>query len=395
MVVSNLIWSHSVITRRLLLLTAAIAVIGANSLALSPIAASVAVAFPGRSAADVMTAAAFYGLATAASALLLAAMADRIGAERALVRALWVLCVSLGLAALAPALWVLIAAQALAGVAAGMALPAIYTLTAQVAAKGRESQTLSFVLTGWTLSLVVGVGLAALLTDLLQWRAVFAVLALAALVLAFGVARCGEWGSVVRSKEPTSPLTALRVPGVPAVLINVAAYMTAFYGLYTYLGPYLGEVLQLPVSFSGLAIAVYGVGFGVAAPLGRWVDRHETGTVACMVFAGLIVVYLGLAAVAALPLLLLVLCLGWGVGNHLGLNLLLRRLGELDSAQRGAIMGLYSAITYLCVFAGALLYRPIFTHHGFAACAWASAMLVLPALGWGLGQWRRKQTALE
>lgn len=383
------------ITRRLLLLTAAIAVIGANSLALSPIAASVAATFPGRSAADVMTAAAFYGLATAASALLLAAVADRIGAERALVRALWILFVSLGLAAFSPALWVLIAAQALAGVAAGMALPAIYTLTAQVAAKGRESETLSFVLTGWTLSLVVGVGLAALLTDLLHWRAVFAVLALAALALAFGVARCGEWGSVVRSGPPTSPLTALRVPGVPAVLINVAAYMTAFYGLYTYLGPYLGEVLQLPVSFSGLAIAVYGVGFGVAAPLGRWVDRHETSTVACMVFAGLIAVYLGLVAVAARPLLLLVLCLGWGVGNHLGLNLLLRRLSELDSAQRGAIMGLYSAITYLCVFAGALLYRPIFMHYGFAACAWASAMLVLPALGWALGQWRRKQAAFE
>ncbi|MGR2737984.1 MFS transporter [Billgrantia sp. Q4P2] len=386
---------RAVITRHLLLLTAAIAVIGANSLALSPIAAAVAASLPGRSAADVMTAAAFYGLATAGSALLLAPMADRIGSERALVRALLVLCVSLGLAALSPALWLLVAAQALAGLAAGMALPAIYTLTAQVAEKGRESETLSFVLIGWTLSLVVGVGFAALLADLLHWRAVFVVLAMVAAGLALGVSRCSDWGTRTGGEKPSSALMALRIPGIHAVLLNVGAFMTAFYGLYTYLGPHLGEVLQLPASFAGLTIAVYGLGFGVAAPLGRLVDRHGATAAACVTFAGLMLVYLGMMATAALPLVLLALCLGWGVGNHIGLNLLMRQLAELDPTQRGAIMGLYSAITYLCVFAGALLYRPIFTHYGFAACAWASAMLVLPALGWALGQRRRKQAALE
>lgn len=383
------------ITRHLLLLTAAIAVIGANSLMLSPIAVAVAESFPGRSAADVMTAAAFYGLATAGSALLLASLADRIGAERALVRALLVLSVSLSLAAFSPSLWMLVVAQSLAGLVAGVALPAIYSLTAQVAMKGRESETLSFVLTGWTLSLIAGVGLAALLADLLHWRAVFSLLAMAAVGLASGISRCRDWGVRACGDTPSSSLKALRIPGIHSVLLNVAAYMTAFYGLYTYLGPHLGEVLQLPASFAGLAIAVYGLGFGVAAPLGRLVDRHDATAAACMAFAALMFVYLGLMAAAALPAVLLTLCLAWGVANHIGLNLLMRQLAELDPAQRGAIMGLYSAITYLCVFAGALLYRPIFTHFGFAACAWASAMLVLPALGWALGQRRRKQAALE
>ncbi|MCE8042926.1 MFS transporter [Billgrantia desiderata SP1] len=386
---------RTVISRRVLLLTAAIAVIGANSLALSPIAATVAASFPGRSAADVVTAAALYGLATACSALLLASLSDRIGAERALTRALLVLSASLGAAALSPALWMLIVAQALAGLAAGVALPAIYTLTAQVAEKGRESQTLSFVLTGWTLSLVVGVGLAALLADLLHWRAVFSLLALAAVGLALGISRCHDWGMRTVGEAPSSTLKALRIPGIHSLLLNVAAYMTAFYGLYTYLGPHLGEVLQLPTSFAGLAIAVYGLGFGAAAPLGRLVDRYGANAAACTTFAGLMLVYLGLMAAAALPLVMLALCLAWGVANHLGLNLLMRQLAEIDPVQRGAIMGLYSAITYLCVFVGALLYRPIFTHFGFAACAWASAMLVLPALGWALGQWRRKQAELR
>ena len=383
------------ITRHLILLTVAIAVIGANSLALSPIAVAVAGSFPGRSAADVATAAACYGLAAASSALFLASMVDRIGAERVLVHALMALSVALGLAALSLELGVLVVAQALAGLSAGVALPAIYSLTAQVAKKGHESEALSFVLTGWTLSLVVGVGLAAVLADLLHWRAVFAALAVPAFILALGVARCREWGNAARAVLPTSPVTALRVPGVSAVLVNVGAFMTAFYGLYTFLGTHLSDVLQRPVSFSGLAIAIYGIGFGIAALLGRWIVRRDAGTAACVAFSGLILVYIGLMLTAMLPLLLLTFCLAWGVGNHIGLNVLLRRLGELDPAQRGAIMGLYSAITYLCFFTGALLYRPVFIHFGFAACAWVSAMLVLPVLGWAMWQRRRKQAAME
>lgn len=374
------------ITRNILLLTGSIAIIGANSLVLSPIASSVAMSFVGIDAANVMTASAIYGLATAVSALILASTADRIGAERALLYALLVLSVALMGAASSPTLIVLCAAQAFAGLAAGVALPAIYTLAAQVAEKGRESETLGVVLTGWTLSLVAGVSLSAVLADILHWRAVFSILAIASAVLAAGIGRSRAWGSVTRSTVPTSPFTALRVPGIVPALLNVAAYMTAFYGLYSYLGPHLGAALQLPATFAGVAILAYGVGFGVAAPLGRLVDRYGTLNAATFAFASLTLAYLGLAASAGHVFILVLCCVIWGVANHIGLNLLVRRLTELDPRQRGAIMGLYSAITYFCVFIGALAYRPIFEQFGFAACALLSVACVVPAL---IGSFRR------
>ena len=49
-------------------------------------------------------------------------------------------------------------------------------------------------------------------------------------------------------------------------------------------------------------------------------------------------------------------------------------------------MGLYSAITYLCVFIGALAYRPVFERFGLVACALLSAACVVPAL---IGSLRR------
>lgn len=79
----------------------------------------------------------------------------------------------------------LVAAQAVAGIAAGVAMPAIYASAAAIAPPGRESGTIGVVLTGWTVSMVAGVSLSAVLADLVHWRAVFAAVAvLSAIALA-------------------------------------------------------------------------------------------------------------------------------------------------------------------------------------------------------------------
>ncbi|MGH6613247.1 MFS transporter [Sphingomonas sp.] len=374
--------------RKLLPLTGSIAVIGANSLVLSPIAGAVARSFTGADAPGVMNAAILYGLATAASALLVAPTIDRIGHRVALVRSLIVLTAALALSAVAPNLLLFCLAQALAGLAAGCALPAIYALSALVAEKGRESETLGWVLTGWTVSLVLGVSLSAVIADFAHWRFVFAVLALAAGWLTMKVGRGRDLAvpnpSPVLPARTGSPLTALRVRGVAPALLTVATYMTAFYGLYAYLGPHLTGNLRLSTAAAGLAPAAYGLGFGAAAFIDRLLDRYSPSAVAPIAFVGLGLVYAALAVAADHAAVLIALCLVWGVANHIGLNLIVGRLSALDADRRGAILGLYSAVTYLAVSAGALFYRPLFAQLDFAGCALASACCILPALALSL-----------
>src|SRR5687768_11379534 len=120
------------------LLTGSIAVIGSNSLLLAPIAPQVAKTFA-VTAQSVMTAAAAFGLGTAASALLLARYIDQIGARRMLRAAQFMLAGALALSSAAPIMAALTAAQLLAGLASGIALPSIYTLAASVAPHGRNS----------------------------------------------------------------------------------------------------------------------------------------------------------------------------------------------------------------------------------------------------------------
>lgn len=325
-----------------------------------------------------MTAAAAFGLGTSASALFLARYIDRLGARRMLQGALMLLALALVASALAPAVTALIAAQLVAGIAAGIAMPAIYASSAAIAPPGRESGTIGVVLTGWTLSMVAGVSLSAVLADLIHWRAVFAAVALLAATGVAGLAM-SSLPDEKKSGPAPSPLGALAVPGILPLLVACGAFMTAFYGVYGYLGDHLHEGLGEPVSVNGLAAVAYGLGFGAAALLDGVIDR--LGARRVMPFAYLLVaaVYVAMAAGSGGFALLLATVAVWGLANHFGLNVLVMRLTALDPSRRGTIMGLNSAVTYLAVTVGTAGFGPLYTGLGFANCALIAALLMLVA----------------
>ncbi|MEO5324941.1 MFS transporter [Mesorhizobium sp. CC13] len=365
------------IPRTAYLLTACVAVIGSNSLVLGPIAPEVANGF-GTSVALVMAASSAFGLGTAASALFLARYIDRLGARRMLQRALALLALALGASALAPAIPMLIAAQLLAGVAAGIALPAIYSSAAAIAPRGRESGTIGVVLTGWTLSMVAGVSLSAVLADLVHWRAVFGVVAMLAATAAASLSTISLADRPSGTAAP-APLQALSTPGIVPLLIACGAFMTAFYGVYGYLGDHLHQGLGRPVSANGLAAVSYGIGFGAAALLDGIVDRLGARRVMPFAYLAVAAVYVLLAAIAGSFAALVAAMALWGLANHFGLNVLVMRLSALDPARRGTIMGLNSAVTYLAVFVGTTAFGPLYASFGFTVSALAAAGLMLVA----------------
>lgn len=365
------------IPRSAYLLTLCIAVIGCNSLVLGPIAPEIANGFDS-SVPMVMAAASAFGLGTAASALFLARYIDRLGAKRMLQGALALFGVALAICGMAPAVIVLIAAQLLAGIAAGIALPAIYASAASIAPPGRESGTIGVVLTGWTLSMVAGVSLSAVLADLVHWRAVFGVVALLATAATVAVSAMAL-DDAPRSDAAPAPWAALATPGIVPLLIACGAFMTAFYGVYGYLGDHLHHALGRPVSASGLAAVSYGLGFGTAALLDGIVDRIGARRVMPVAYLLVASIYVLLAVVSGSFGMLIATMALWGLANHFGLNVLVTRLSMLDPPQRGTIMGLNSAVTYLAVFLGTTAFGPIYATMGFAASALVAAALTLVA----------------
>ncbi|MCA1440379.1 MFS transporter [Ensifer sp. IC4062] len=359
-------------------LTTCIGVIGSNSLALGPIAPEVARSL-GADVPAVMTASGAFGLGTAASAIFLGRLIDRHGPRRMLAAALILLAVGLGGSAAAPALPLLVAFQLIVGIAAGIALPAIYTLASIIAPAGRESETIGLVLTGWTLSMVAGVPLSAAIADFAGWRTVYIVVAAATLVacaaVRFAPVTEGSRGKQVGGGRATSPLAALGVRGVVPLLSACAAFMAAFYGVYAYIGDHLHAALGLPVSANGLVAVSYGFGFGGAAFLDRLIDRFGAGRLLPRIFLAVAGIYVAMAAANGSYVAILAVVFAWGLANHFGLNVLIMRLTALDPARRGAIMGLNSGVTYLALFAGTV---------GFGAAYAASGFFVLPLAAAGL-----------
>jgi predicted MFS family arabinose efflux permease len=357
-------------------LTTCVGVIGSNSLALGPIAPEVARSL-GADVPAVMTASAAFGLGTAASAAFLGRLIDRHGPRRMLAAALLLLAAGLGGSAVAPALPLLVVAQLLVGMAAGIALPAIYTLASVIAPAGRESETVGLVLTGWTLSMVAGVPLSAAIADFAGWRTVYVVVATATLVACAAVRL-----AAVREDshgKATSPLAALGVRGVVPLLAACAAFMAAFYGVYAYIGDHLHAALGLPVSANGFVAVSYGFGFGGAVFLDRLIDRFGAGRLLPLIFLAVAGIYVSMAAASGSYAAMLAVVFLWGLANHFGLNVLILRLTALDPVRRGAIMGLNSGVTYLALFAGTIGFGAAYASAGFFILPLAAAGLMLAA----------------
>lgn len=354
-----------------------IGVIGSNSLVLGPIAPQVAESF-GQGTPAVMTASGAFGIGTALAAILLGRLIDRFGAGKTLRVALALFTLALAASAAAPALPMLVGAQFVAGLAAGVALPSIYTLAAAVAPAGRESDTIGIVLSGWTLSMVAGVSLSAVLADSVGWRFVYG-FAAAASALALLVAQAMKLRGAPAAATTSSPLAALRVPGVAPLLIACAGFMASFYGVYAYIDDHLHRALGLPLSANGLLALTYGLGFGTAAFLDGLIDRFDAGRYLPAMFLAVAFVYLGMGAASGSYVLILAVVFFWGLANHFGLNVLILRLGALDPARRGAVMGLNSGVTYLALFAGTASFGALYTATGFATLPVAAAVLMLLA----------------
>lgn len=364
--------------RPVFVLALAIGVIGANSLAIGPLAGAIARSFPGVAPAGVLFASSSYGATTALSAILLAPNIGRIGARRALLLAMGALSLSLGATAATPNLLVIVLLQGAAGLAAGVCLPTIYGFAADFAPPGRQNETVGKVLTGWTISLVFGVSLAALLADLLHWRAVFITLAVLGLVITLVLAKViPAVARDIGSAAVPSPLDALRVPDIAPVLASVCAFMVAFYGLYAFVGPHVSEGLSGSTTMAGLVTLSYGSGYGAATLLDPIIDRLGRKRASPAVFGGLIATYAGLALTGHSYTALVLTAFLWGIGQHLGMTILVGRLTSISPRHRDALLGLYSGITYASVFLGTISFRLIYDHGGFAATALMAALAVV------------------
>ena len=358
---------------------AAVVLVGANAFVLTPILSEVAASLGGETyevAASIST----FGAATAVSAFLLAPLVDRVQARHALGGAALLLALAQAASGLSQSWQALCVAQALAGIAVGVLLPGTYATASATAPPGREAARLGIVLTGWALSFVLAVPLAALIAERAGWRMVYVLLAAISALTAAGLAIVLR-GVRIGAARRSSPWTALRLPGVLPLLVVNFGYMTAFYGSFAYFGEGIRAAFDFSADGAGLFVLAYGLGFGIAGiVLGRVAPAITRGYLVAvlLVLAG---VYLLWRPALAEPVAAFAAAMAWGAINQLGLSALVVSLNRRAGDSRGAVMGLNSAVTYSAVFAGPMLMGQIYARTGFAGITTLSAAIVVASAG--------------
>ena len=160
---------------------------------------------------------------------------------------------------LAPGLWVLYLSRALAAVLTGTLTAVAFLFVQEVAPPEHTAKAISMVYAGMSLATVVGNPLNKTLSSMFGWRAPFAVILLAAVILVPVLTRVLPHSTGV-AEEQTGffrQFTVLRDKRYSlCVLMTIFCY-AATYVVYTYLTPILTDVLEVGDAFvSPLLMAV-------------------------------------------------------------------------------------------------------------------------------------------
>ncbi len=353
--------------RSVFILMVSVALVGSNGLLLSPVLTDIAQGF-GESAGVTGRALAAYSAGTAVTALWLGRSLDGFGLSRALALAMLLV----GLAQFGSGFatgWVTLALmQGLAGAGAGVALPAVYGITAMISPKGQEARYMSRVIFGWSVAMVAAVPLGAFLAQLVGWRLMLEIVGGVAL-LAAGL----NWLLLPSSgkAEARVRMGRFRPLFLKGGLVQYGItlfFMMAFYGTYAYLGDHTRAAFGVSAGAAGLNALLYGLGFGLAVFGAALVDRigRVRALPVALVLTSTLLASLWLAG--SFPLFLVMIFV-WGFINHFILNMIVVGLNALAPQNRGAVMGLYSSVTYAAATLGILLMGGVYEAFGFVAVA--------------------------
>jgi MFS transporter, DHA1 family, inner membrane transport protein len=313
-----------------------------------------------------------YGLTLALSTPFAGVVSDLISRRFVIVCGLMLFAVATTLCAVAPSIEWLIVARAACGVMAGCAIPAIYAYVGDQVPYEQRGAVMGRVMSGWGLSLILGVPMGAAIGEFLGWRGTFVVVGVMAFIAGGVLTRLPET-QIARADAASGRTSlavftdALHVRQVPALMLVNALMMGSFYGIYTYIGSYVQDALSMGSAGAGLCVVIYGVGYFTASANARIQDKLGKARTFQISICGLILAlallpYSALSFWTIAPLLLL-----WGLCQGTCSTSLHTIASERAVHLRGRILALMTCAGYLGLSAGSALMGQVKELHGLGA----------------------------
>ncbi|WP_166877379.1 MFS transporter [Salinibacterium sp. ZJ450] len=333
------------------------------------------------------------------SSIPLAGLTRRLPRHGLLVTVLIALAASNLLSAVAPTYELLVAARVFGGLTHAMFWIIVAAYAGHLVPRHQLGRAVAITASGGTLAYIFGVPLGTMLGQWLGWRLTWVTLAVltalaAVLVLKF-------LPPVARETETHATRVPLRrdatLPAVVIVCLVTGLIMTGHYAFYTYIAPFITDVLALPESMIGVMLGVFGAGGAIGIVLvGTVLGRRPTGAViGLLVSVGIAVAVLAVST-ESLPIAITAFAV-WGIAFGALPSLLNTRLLQVASARaRDVASAFYNSAFNLGIGGGALLGAVLFDSVGVAQLPWlyiGTLLLALAVLG-GTVWWRRSRAGL-
>ncbi|MFC6356976.1 MFS transporter [Luethyella okanaganae] len=308
----------------------------------------------------------------------LVALTRRVPRHALVVIVLAVLAISNLLTALAPNYELVLATRVLGGAAHGLFWAVVGAYAGHLVPKEQIARAVAITTAGGSLAFVLGVPLGTALGHAFGWRTAFA-----------GIAALTMLGAVLvwlllprvdhRAHEtdaPTGARSGLRgdptLTAVVLVCVVTAVTMIGQYAFYTYIAPYMIEI----VATGGAAVSPLLFAYGIAGAIGLLLagtvlGKHPTlGLLIAILTTGFAVG--ALAGLVSMPVLAVAAFVLWGIGFGALPPLLNTRLLHTASARiRDAAAAFYTTAFNTGIGGGALLGAVLYDSIGLASLPWA------------------------
>ena len=328
-----------------------------------------------------------FSVTVAVAAPLAAVLTARLPRRTVLTAAAVVFALANALAAVSPNFGALLVLRVAAALAAASATPTLFSTAAQLAPPGRVGRSVAVVAFGVTGAIALGVPLGTWVGGVFGWRATFAAMAVAGVLVAVAFARAVPGRTGVG--EALSPRAQLGILLRPALSLGLMANLVLMMGsmmLLTYLAPFAGALAETGTAARGMLFAVS----GVAGMAGIWAGGLATDRWGAdrTLLVGVSAFVLAMVALAALwplrpvPVAVLVpLVALWGGAAFWNSPAVQTRLHTLAGPASAQALALNTSGTYLGVAAGGAVGGLVLTVGGLGPLPVVAGAAGLVAVG--------------
>lgn len=237
-------------------------------------------------------------------------------------------------------------------------------LAVHVAPEGHRSTALSMIITGSSISMIVGLPLGRAVGLMVGWRVTFLLIAiLSAIVLCLLAAFLPKVPSDNNISLKTLP-TLVSTPALLCIFVMTALTITGHFTAYSYIEPFLGQAAGFTNGEITMVLSAFGViGIIVSVLFSKYYDRHQFAFLRVAVL-GICICTLLLGISSGNSFIMVCTCLLWGLSINCFNISLQSCIIDYSPFGTAIAMSIYSGIYNVGIGAGALVGGIVCSHIG-------------------------------